>query len=200
MRASISPALPWKCRRVDLRPCVENQLRGFRFIAIVRRDLRVIHFDWNDFVFEFSRGDCCDSVLWPRSENSLACSRVMPYFLATFSRSTPCPDRRPDCDPSARDWARSCCRPSASCSWTSAPPATMTFAWPAMMRSAARAIDCSPEEQNRLIVIAEVSTGSRLAAPRLRHVHSRFGFGDRAAEDYVFDFFDVEAWRGRWLL
>src|ERR1035438_10125317 len=41
----------------------------------------------------------------------------------------------------------------------SVPPATMTSAPPLMMRSAAIAIDCSPEEQKRLIVSAETSTG-----------------------------------------
>ena len=41
----------------------------------------------------------------------------------------------------------------------SVPPATMTSADPAMMRSEARAMACRPEEQNRLIVIAAQVTG-----------------------------------------
>ncbi|MNS67289.1 hypothetical protein D3C72_1005370 [compost metagenome] len=36
----------------------------------------------------------------------------------------------------------------------STPPATITSAFPSMIRSAAKAIDCSPEEQKRLIVRA----------------------------------------------
>src|SRR5260370_2965999 len=50
----------------------------------------------------------------------------------------------------------------------SRPPATMTSAPPLLIRSAAIAIDCKPEEQKRLIVIALVSTGSpaRIAAAR----------------------------------
>ena len=42
----------------------------------------------------------------------------------------------------------------------SAPPATIVWANPAMTRSAASAIACSPDEQNRLMVKAEVVTGS----------------------------------------
>ncbi len=41
----------------------------------------------------------------------------------------------------------------------SAPPATATSACPVMMRSAAMAMDCNPEAQNRLTVIAAVLTG-----------------------------------------
>src|SRR2546423_3819484 len=50
----------------------------------------------------------------------------------------------------------------------SRPPATITSAAPVLMRSAAIAIDCKPDEQKRLIVIALVSTGkpARLAAAR----------------------------------
>ena len=50
----------------------------------------------------------------------------------------------------------------------SKPPATITSAPFVRMRSLAMAIVCSPEEQNRLIVIALVSTGSpaRIAAAR----------------------------------
>src|SRR5690349_12369975 len=50
----------------------------------------------------------------------------------------------------------------------SKPPATITSAAPVLMRSAAIAIDCKPDEQKRLIVIALVSTGkpARIAAAR----------------------------------
>src|ERR1044072_2095156 len=50
----------------------------------------------------------------------------------------------------------------------SKPPATITSAPPLLMRSAAIAIDCKPDEQKRLIVIALVSTGkpARIAAAR----------------------------------
>src|SRR6185503_11916448 len=50
----------------------------------------------------------------------------------------------------------------------SSPPATATSALPVLMRSAAMAIDCRPDEQKRLIVIALVSTGNpaRIAAAR----------------------------------
>ena len=42
----------------------------------------------------------------------------------------------------------------------STPPARITSALPDIIRSAAMAIDCSPEEQKRFMVIAEHSTGS----------------------------------------
>ena len=42
----------------------------------------------------------------------------------------------------------------------SVPPATMASAPPTMMRSAAIAIACSPDEQKRLMVSADTSTGS----------------------------------------
>src|SRR6188508_1713039 len=42
----------------------------------------------------------------------------------------------------------------------SVPPAMMTLAEPAMIRSAANAMACSPEAQNLLMVTAEASTGS----------------------------------------
>src|SRR5215467_2614799 len=42
----------------------------------------------------------------------------------------------------------------------SVPPASMTSAEPERMRSAAMAMDCSPDEQNRLMVMADASTGS----------------------------------------
>src|SRR6202171_1072540 len=50
----------------------------------------------------------------------------------------------------------------------SKPPASATWALPVRMRSAAMAIDCNPEEQNRLMVMALVSTGrpARIAAAR----------------------------------
>jgi uncharacterized protein (DUF1800 family) len=43
----------------------------------------------------------------------------------------------------------------------STPPATNTSASPAMMRCAAMAMVCRPEEQKRLMVAPEVVTGSR---------------------------------------
>src|SRR5437660_39097 len=60
------------------------------------------------------------------------------------------------------------CPPIGIMDIVSSPPATITSAPPVRMRSEARAIDCRPEEQKRLIVIAEVSTGSpaRIAAAR----------------------------------
>src|SRR5215218_5416818 len=50
----------------------------------------------------------------------------------------------------------------------SKPPATITSAPPLLILSAAIAIDCNPDEQKRLIVIALVSTGkpARIAAAR----------------------------------
>src|SRR5215467_11735540 len=50
----------------------------------------------------------------------------------------------------------------------SVPPATITCAEPPRMRSAASAMACNPDEQKRLMVIAEVSTGrpARSAAMR----------------------------------
>src|SRR5438876_1116234 len=42
----------------------------------------------------------------------------------------------------------------------SVPPATITSAPPPRIRSAASAIACNPEEQKRLMVIAEHSTGN----------------------------------------
>src|SRR5262249_51023614 len=48
------------------------------------------------------------------------------------------------------------------------PPATITSAPPARIRSALSAIACNPEEQNRLIVIADVSTGSPARSAAIR--------------------------------
>ena len=61
------------------------------------------------------------------------------------------------------------------------------------MRSAAIAIDCSPDEQKRLMVSAETSTG-KSGAKRgdAGDVHSLLGFGHGAAEDDIFDFFGIE--------
>ncbi len=50
----------------------------------------------------------------------------------------------------------------------SVPPATTTSANPARIRSAAIAIDCSPEEQNRLIVIAGTLSGSPAFRAQMR--------------------------------
>src|ERR671938_1599499 len=61
------------------------------------------------------------------------------------------------------------CPPIGIIDIVSRPPATITSAPPVLILSAASAIDCSPEEQKRLIVIAEVSTGrpARIAAARV---------------------------------
>ena len=62
-----------------------------------------------------------------------------------------------------------------------------------MIRSAAMAIDCKPEEQNRLIVIAEISTGSPARSAALRATFMPcFRLRHRAAHDDVFDFLRVE--------
>src|SRR5580700_11624081 len=50
----------------------------------------------------------------------------------------------------------------------SVPPATITCADPARMRSAAIAIACNPEEQKRLMVIAEVSIGKPARSAAIR--------------------------------
>ena len=50
----------------------------------------------------------------------------------------------------------------------SVPPATITSAPPLMMRSAAIAIACKPEEQKRLMVSAETSTGSPARSEAMR--------------------------------
>src|SRR5271168_2194833 len=50
----------------------------------------------------------------------------------------------------------------------SVPPATITCADPPRIRSAAIAIACKPEEQNRLIVIAEVSIGNPARSAAIR--------------------------------
>ena len=68
------------------------------------------------------------------------------------------------------DRRRDSCRPasgSATILWPpigtrlidSVPPATMAVAKPAMIRSAAKAIDCRPDEQKRLMVTADALTG-----------------------------------------
>ena len=76
----------------------------------------------------------------------------------------------------------------------SVPPARITSAWPSMMRSAAMAMACRPEEQKRLMVMAENFHG-QAGAQRgdARDVHALLGFGHGAAQDHVFDFFGVEA-------
>src|SRR5690348_6876500 len=50
----------------------------------------------------------------------------------------------------------------------SVPPATITSAPPPAMRSAAIAIDCNPDEQKRLIVIADASTGNPARSDAIR--------------------------------
>ena len=67
-------------------------------------------------------------------------------------------------------------------------------ALPAMMRSAAMAIDCSPDEQKRLTVIAEAFHRQARAQRRdARDVHALLGFGHGAAENHVVDFLGVES-------
>src|SRR5229473_2902054 len=50
----------------------------------------------------------------------------------------------------------------------SVPPATMTSAAPDRMRSAASAMACRPDEQKRLMVMAEVSTGRPARSEAMR--------------------------------
>ena len=60
------------------------------------------------------------------------------------------------------------CPPIGIMDMDSVPPATITSAPPLMMRSAAIAIACSPEEQKRLMVSAETSTGSPARSEAMR--------------------------------
>src|ERR1019366_6361520 len=69
----------------------------------------------------------------------------------------------------------------------STPPATTISAPPAMMRSAAMAIACRPDEQKRLMVMAETSTGRPA-----RDVHALLDFRHGAAEDDIFDLFGID--------
>ena len=63
------------------------------------------------------------------------------------------------------------CPPIGIMDIVSSPPATITSAPPVRMRSEARAIDCRPEEQKRLIVIAEVSTKQLARHLGVKSVH-----------------------------
>ena len=75
----------------------------------------------------------------------------------------------------------------------SVPPATITSAPPAMMRSAAMAIACRPEEQKRLMVMRRnLHRQSRAQRRNARHVHALLGFGHGAAQDHIFNFFGVK--------
>ena len=75
----------------------------------------------------------------------------------------------------------------------SVPPARMTSAWPTMIRSAAMAMACKPEEQNRLIVMAGTSgRQSGALAGDARDVHPRFALGHGAAEDHVVDVLGIK--------
>ena len=59
---------------------------------------------------------------------------------------------------------------------------------PHMMRSAAKAIACRPDEQKRLIVTADALDGNAGAQARdARDVQPLFGLRHRAAEDHVVD-------------
>src|SRR6266852_4551078 len=82
--------------------------------------------------------------------------------------------------------------PMGTMDMDSVPPAMMTSAAPERMRSAARAMACRPEEQKRLMVMAEHSTG-RPARSEARDVHPLLAFGHGAAEDDVVDLPGVEA-------
>jgi len=57
---------------------------------------------------------------------------------------------------------------------------------------------CNPDEQNRLIVIAEEELGNSGQQRSLtRHVHSLLGFGRCAADDHIFDIFQFDSGRAR---
>src|ERR1051325_8913443 len=66
----------------------------------------------------------------------------------------------------------------------SVPPATICSAMPAMIRSAAMAMVCEPEEQKRLTVTAGTLSGSP-ARGDARDVHARLPLRRGAAEDDV---------------
>ena len=76
-----------------------------------------------------------------------------------FRRQVPSSDTRRDSDRPVLDSARSCCRPSGTRLMLSVPPAMIAFAEPPRMRSAANAMACRPDAQNRLTVTADASTG-----------------------------------------
>ena len=76
------------------------------------------------------------------------------------------------------------------------PPATIADAKPHMMRSAAYAIACRPDEQKRLTVTADAvdrNAGAQARDPR--DVHALLGLRHRAAQDHVVDFRRVDARR-----
>jgi hypothetical protein len=58
------------------------------------------------------------------------------------------------------------------------------------MCSAACAMACKPDEQNRLIVIAEDELGNLTS-----HIHPLLRFGRGAADDHVFDLFRLDLGR-----
>ena len=61
------------------------------------------------------------------------------------------------------------------------------------MRSAPWAIACKPDEQKRLMVMAEASTGqSGAQGGDAGDVHALFGLRHRAAEDDVLDLLGIE--------
>ena len=76
----------------------------------------------------------------------------------------------------------------------SVPPATATWIMPAWIACAAWAIDCVPDEQKRLIVIAGTVSG-RPAEQRgqASHVHPLLGLRHGAAEDDVLDVRGLQA-------
>ena len=78
----------------------------------------------------------------------------------------------------------------------SVPPATIADAEPHMMRSAANAIACRPDEQKRLTVTADAVTGHAGAQARdARDVQALLGLRHRAPEDHVVDLGGIDARR-----
>jgi len=75
----------------------------------------------------------------------------------------------------------------------SVPPATIASAPPLMMRSAAIAIDCRPDEQKTIDGESRDFDGqSGTERGDAGHVHSLFGFGHGAAENDVFNFLGIK--------
>ena len=80
----------------------------------------------------------------------------------------------------------------------SVPPATIADAEPHMMRSAANAIACRPDEQKRLMVTADAVTGMPARRLAMRATfNALLGLRHRAAEDHVVDLRRVDARRAR---
>ncbi len=70
----------------------------------------------------------------------------------------------------------------------SLPPAMRMWAPPARMRSAAKAMDCRPELQKRLMVMPVTVSGKPARSSDLPgHIVAGLAFRHGAAEDHVFD-------------